>query len=71
MDSPTNQQFPILPDAILSRLEEKYSFSHWGKPDDAHTIIRICTSFMTPDEYIDTLLADIKALTENPAAPLA
>jgi threonine aldolase len=65
MESPTNQQFPILPDAILARLEEKYSFSHWGKVDGAHSIIRICTSFMTPEDYVDTLLADLTALTNE------
>lgn len=68
IDSPTNQQFPILPNAILAQLEEKYSFSHWGKADDAHTIVRICASFMTPEEYIDALLADLTALTEKARA---
>ena len=27
IDSPTNQQFPILPDKILDKLREEYSFS--------------------------------------------
>ncbi len=30
-DSPTNQQFPIVPDAALEKLAEKYSFSHWAQ----------------------------------------
>lgn len=71
MDSPTNQQFPILPNEILSRLEEKYSFSHWGKADEGHSIIRICTSFMTPAAYIDELLADLATLTKDKNAALA
>lgn len=71
IDSPTNQQFPILPDRILSRLEEKYSFSHWGKSDEAHSIVRICTSWTTPDEYIDGLLSDIALLSADENAALA
>ena len=61
-DSPTNQQFPVVPDAALEKLAEKYSFSHWGKIDEGHTAVRFCTGWSTRDEDIDTLIRDIQAL---------
>ena len=38
-DSPTNQQFPIVPDADLAKLAEKYSFSEWGRYDEGRRIV--------------------------------
>ena len=61
-DSPTNQQFPIVPDAALEKLAEKYSFSHWGKIDEGHTAVRFCTSWATRPEDVDALISDIEAL---------
>ena len=61
-DSPTNQQFPIVPDAALEKLDEKYSFSHWGKIDEGHTAVRFCTSWATRPEDVDALISDIEAL---------
>lgn len=61
-DSPTNQQFPIVPDAVLEKLAEKYTFSHWGKVDGFHTAVRFCTSWATREEDVDALIADIESL---------
>ena len=61
-DSPTNQQFPILPDAWVQALEGKYSFSHMGAVEPGHTLVRFCTSWATRDEDVDALVADIAAL---------
>ena len=58
-DSPTNQQFPTLPDELLDRLKENYSFSVWGKPDAEHTTVRFCTSWATREEDVDRLIADL------------
>jgi len=58
-DSRTNQQFPILPDRALARLSEKYDFSPWGKPDGTHTTVRICTSWHTAPEEVETLIEDM------------
>jgi len=62
VDSPSNQQFPILPDVVLDKLREKYSFEFNVKVDDAHSAVRFCTCWATKEENIDALLADIKAL---------
>ena len=58
-DSPTNQQFPTMPDELLDRLKEKYSFSVWGKPDAEHTTVRFCTSWATKESDVDELIADL------------
>ncbi|GED67706.1 amino acid lyase [Brevibacillus reuszeri] len=61
-DSPTNQQFPILPNAMLSELGKKYSFSFWEKFDSEHSVVRFCTSWATKKENVEMLIEDIKAL---------
>ncbi len=61
-DSPTNQQFPIVPDAALEKLAEKYSFSDWARTDEAHRAVRFCTSWATRPEDVDELTADIARL---------
>lgn len=61
-DSPTNQQFPILPNGMLANLEETYAFAHMGRVDKNHSAIRICTSWATREEDVDQLMADILKL---------
>ena len=63
--SVTNQQFPILPDRLLERLSEKYSYSFWQRYDEAHSVVRFCTSFMTPEASVEALLADLERLTRE------
>ena len=60
--SPTNQQFPILPDEALARLSEKYTSCWMSKPDADHTAVRFCVAWSTTDEDIDALIADIQGL---------
>ena len=62
MDSPTNQQFPILPDAHLQRLAEEYAFSEQERVDDSHRAVRFCTSWSTRAEDVDRLIESIRAL---------
>lgn len=62
-DSPTNQQFPIVPDEALKELEQDYAFAHFKRLDRAHSAIRICTSWATREEDVLRLIADIKRLS--------
>ena len=55
LDSPTNQQFVLLPDETVARLQKKVRFSVWEKPDAAHTVARFCTSWATTDEQLAAL----------------
>ncbi len=61
-ESPTNQQFPILPDAVMEKLSDRYAFEGWGRVDETHTATRICTSWATPRENVDALLRDLLPL---------
>lgn len=61
-DSPTNQQFPILPDRLLEKLRSGYTFSFWEKVDDTHSAVRFCTSWATQQENVDALTRDIAQL---------
>ncbi|MDW0118551.1 low specificity L-threonine aldolase [Sporosarcina thermotolerans] len=61
-DSKTNQQFPILPNDVLSELSKNYSFSFWEKVDDTQSVVRFCTSWATKKEHVEKLIEDIKKL---------
>lgn len=51
-DSPSNQIFPILPNAMIRKLEEDYSFYIWRKIDEDHTAIRLVTSWATEESDV-------------------
>ena len=55
IDSPTNQQFVILPDAEVERLSKHVEFTHWGKASGHRTICRFVTSWATTDEELNEL----------------
>ena len=55
IDSPTNQQFIILPDTVVERLSQQVEFTHWGKAPGHRTICRFVTSWATTDEELDEL----------------
>ncbi len=55
LDSPTNQQFVILPNETVERLSRDVDFSHWGKADIHHTICRFVTSWATTSNDLKEL----------------
>ncbi len=55
LETDTNQQFFLLEDTALTRLQGKVVYSFWEKPDDTHTIIRLCTSWGTTEDDIAAL----------------
>jgi len=57
--SPTNQIFPILPDALIARLQENYTFDVDQPMGDGLTCIRLVTSWATQPEAVDAFLADL------------
>ncbi len=59
IDSPTNQQFPILPDNVIEKLGPRYTLCFQEKTDDTHTAVRICTSWATREEDVLALLKDL------------
>lgn len=57
MPSPTNQIFPVLPDAQISRLQEQVAFYTTARVDETHQAVRFVTSWATTDAQVDALLA--------------
>lgn len=55
IDSPTNQQFPILTQKQMDALEGLVAFEVWDKLPDGRFITRFATSWATPIENIDML----------------
>ncbi len=55
LDSPTNQQFIVLEDRQLAKLQEKIAVSFWEKPDENHTVVRLATSWATGEESLRAL----------------
>ena len=63
VDSPTNQQFPILPDALLEALRPDFSFATIEKVDRDRTAVRFCTSWATREEDVDRLIEALARLS--------
>jgi len=59
IDSPTNQIFPILPNVIIKKLEEKYSFYIWQKVDKDNSAVRLVTSWATKEEAVKSFIDDL------------
>ena len=55
LDSPTNQQFIILPDALVEKLSQQVEFTHWGQTSGHRTICRFVTSWATTEEELQEL----------------
>lgn len=60
-DSPTNQLFPILPNAKYEALTREFSFEVWDRPDPEHTTVRFVTSWATTAGAVDALLDALRA----------
>lgn len=61
-DSPSNQQFPILPNHIMESLSKDFRFSVWKSIDENHTAVRFCTSWATTEESVNALIKAIPPL---------
>ena len=59
-DTESNQIFPILPNAMIDALEEKYAFYRWEAFDSEHSVIRLVTSWATEESQIDGFIAAVE-----------
>ena len=57
IDSPTNQQFVVLPNEDLDRLSQVATFEVWGIRGERETPVRFVTSWATREEAVDALIA--------------
>lgn len=55
IDSPTNQQFFVLPNEVMDRLLPNVSFELWGPRGEHETTVRFVTSWATSQADIDAL----------------
>lgn len=56
----TNQIFPILPQKMITHLEQKYGFYIWCKaPKPEHSVIRLVTSWATSEETVTQFLSNL------------
>lgn len=58
-DSPTNQQFIILPDEKLKELSADFVCEYQARIDETHSAVRFCTSWATREDAVDLLLSKI------------
>ena len=58
-ESPTNQIFPILPHALIQKLEKNWDFYVWQKVDAAHSAVRLVTSWATPEEAVQAFIQEL------------
>ena len=57
IDSPTNQQFIVVDDALRERLSKEVSFGFMETLDTGKHVIRFCTSWATRDEDVESLIS--------------
>ena len=55
-DSPSNQQFPILPNDVIVALRRQFAFHAIEVVDESHTGVRFCTSWYTNPADVEALL---------------
>ena len=60
--SPSNQVFPILPNSLIDKLQEKYSFYIWEKVDEDSSAIRLVTSWATKEKAVLSFIEDMKSI---------
>lgn len=65
--SPSNLLFPIVPDALLPRLEKMCTYETWGRADESHSVIRFVTSFATREEDVDGFLSALASILPAPS----
>ena len=58
--SPSNQQFPVMPNAVVEALNAKgYEFEIDHPVDEDHTCIRLVTSWATTESAVEAFLKDL------------
>jgi len=63
-ESPANQLFPVLDNRAAALLEEKVLFHRWERADEAHTVIRLVTSWATAPADTEALIAVLREIKQ-------
>lgn len=59
LDSPTNQQFFVLPNDVMDRLSRTSSFEVWGTRGEHETTVRFVTSWATKKSDVEELISEL------------
>ena len=66
VESPSNQQFPVLPNAVIAKLQDKgYEFEVDHAVDAGHTMIRLVASWATPEQAVEDFLRDLAVCADR------
>lgn len=57
IDSPTNQQFFVLPNSLIDRLGKNVGFELWGPRGENESIVRFVTDWSTSESDVKALLS--------------
>lgn len=60
-DSRSNQLFPILPDTLIEKLSEDFSFIIQDRVDESSHAVRLVTSWATPEEAVHAFLDALRS----------
>jgi len=60
--APTNQVFPIFPNAVVERLQQDYGFHFWEKVDGQNAIVRLVTSWATKESHVTEFLETLRGV---------
>lgn len=60
--SPANLIFPILPNRVIAELQKDYAFLIWQKVDQENSVVRLVTSWATPEAVVDQFIARLREL---------
>ena len=63
VEGTTNQIFPILPDRLLEKLQENFTFTEQERVDASHRAVRFCTSWATSAEAVDALCDELRKVS--------
>lgn len=58
--SPSNQIFPILPNPLITKLQDNYAFYIWASVGADYSAIRLVTSWATKEEAVSAFIADMR-----------
>ena len=64
VDSPSNQIFPIFPQNILDKINEKYMVLDYMPMDDGSRCVRMVTSWATDKEQCHNFVKDLEAFSK-------
>lgn len=64
IDSPSNQQFFLLPNDVIKHLSTQVSFELWGALQETHTPVRFVTDWSTTVEEIEALEKCLEGFNE-------